>query len=73
MNSITTFFATALVLFAIGQGIAAARADGAPQNVLSTSAGELAARPAEGPTGLDRHAVGANPIVWRAERPWLKQ
>jgi len=45
MNPITTFAATALVLFAIGQGIAAARADDAatlvPQDFLATSAGAL--------------------------------
>jgi hypothetical protein len=43
MNSITTFAAAALVLFAIGQGILAARADEAPKNHLHNSAGELQA------------------------------
>lgn len=48
MNSITTFAATALVLFAIGQAIAqpAAGAEGAPDNFLYTSAGELEANAA---------------------------
>jgi hypothetical protein len=37
MNSITTFLAAALVLFALGQAVAAARAVDLPQNVLTAT------------------------------------
>lgn len=46
MNPIATFAATALVLFAFGQAVAAVRADEPPRNFLYTSAGELEANAA---------------------------
>lgn len=44
MNSITTFVAAALVLFALGQAVAAARALDVPQSVLAATDGSQASR-----------------------------
>ncbi len=71
MNSITTFAAAALVLFAIGQGIAAVRAEetatATPQNFLYTSAGELEANRAI----LERPDIAGVQVVynWRMLEP----
>jgi len=71
MSSITTFAATALVLFAIGQGIAAVRAEEtlppAPQNFLYTTAGELEANA----TILERPDIAGVQVVynWRRLEP----
>jgi hypothetical protein len=71
MNSITTFAAAALVLFAIGQGIAAVRAEEAatpaPQNFLYTSSGELEANKSI----LERPDIAGVQVVynWRMLEP----
>jgi len=62
MNSITTFAATALVLFAIGQGIAAVRADEVPSTMLHTGPGVVETDAAMLQRGLKPaadHAVSA--------------
>jgi hypothetical protein len=67
MNSITTFAAAALALFAIGQAIATVRADEVPQNFLYTSAGELDANKAI----LERPDIAGVQVVynWRMLEP----